>query len=76
MSSSDRDVLVAFYRATGGPQWKNNDGWDTSVDISSWYGVTVRDGRVVKLSLGLTLEANNLRGNSPFHRPMTIRQID
>ena len=61
MSSSDRKALLALYRATGGPQWNNNGGWDTDTDVSTWYGVEVRDGRVVKLKLG----ANNLKGNIP-----------
>ena len=64
MSSSDREVLLAFYRATDGSQWRNNYGWNTDADISSWYGVKVRDGRVVKLDLG----RNNLKGNIPSHR--------
>ena len=64
MSASDREVLLAFYRGTGGPQWKRRAGWNTSADISSWEGVQVRDGRVVKL----ILFNNNLEGNIPFHR--------
>ena len=64
MSASDREVLVALYRGTGGPQWRRRDGWNTSADISSWKVVQVRDGRVV----GLVLPLNNLQGNIPFHR--------
>ena len=64
MSASDREVLLALYRDTGGLRWEYNDGWNTSADISSWYGVQVRDGRVVKL----ILLDNNLQGNIPFHR--------
>lgn len=59
MVLTDRDVLVALYRATRGPQWKRKDGWNTDADISSWYGVTVRDGHVVALELTY----NNLQGN-------------
>lgn len=65
MSLTDREVLLALYRATGGPQWSRNNGWDTLADISSWYGVQVRDGHVV----GLNLSKNNLQGDSPSHRP-------
>lgn len=64
MSSSDRKALLALYRATGGLQWDNNRGWGTDAGISSWYGVEVRDSRVVKLHLGW----NNLQGNAPSHR--------
>lgn len=64
MSYSDREALIALYRATGGSQWDDKSGWNTSSDISSWYGVEVRDGRVVKLDLIL----NNLKGNIHLHR--------
>ena len=60
MVLTDREVLVAFYQATGGDTWRQKDGWITEADISSWYGVTVRDGHVVKLDL----RANNLQGNA------------
>ena len=62
--TSDREALLALHRATGGPQWRNNGGWDTYDDISTWYGVQVRDGRVVRLDLTF----NNLKGNIPSHR--------
>ena len=62
--SSDREVLLALYRTTGGTGWRNNDGWDTDTDISTWDGVEVRDGRVV----GLDLHRNNLEGNVPSYR--------
>ena len=63
MVLTDREVLVAFYQATGGDRWTNNDGWNTETDISSWHGVTVRYGHVVKLDL----EYNNLQGNTASH---------
>ena len=62
--SSDREVLLALYRTNGGPQWRRKTGWDTDADISTWDGVTVRDGRVVELDLGY----NNLKGKVPSHR--------
>ena len=59
MAPTDRDVLVALYNATDGPNWKNKTNWDTNADLSDWYGVEADDqGRVVKLSLS----ANKLRG--------------
>ena len=36
--TSDREALLALHRATGGPQWRNNGGWDTDNDISLWCG--------------------------------------
>ena len=64
MSASDREALVALYRSTDGPQWENNDGWNTKDDISLWKGVEVRGGRVVELDLS----DNNLQGNIPYYR--------
>lgn len=66
MSSSDCEVLHALYQVTDGQKWQNESNWDTGDDISLWYGVTVRGGRVVKLLLGhiwsgsRTHQGNNL----------------
>lgn len=50
--ASDRDVLVAFYNATGGPDWTDRTGWLTDAPLEDWYGVrTDSDGRVTVLSL-------------------------
>ena len=60
--STDRQVLEAFYDATGGPRWRNNRNWKTSEPLSSWYGVvTDANGRVT----GLWLPNNNLSGTIP-----------
>ena len=60
-SSDDRSVLMEFFSATNGPSWRRNDGWGTSENISTWYGVEVDDdGRVVKLDL----QRNNLTGEA------------
>ena len=59
---TDRQVLEAFYDATGGPRWENSTNWKTAVPLSSWYGVvTDEDGRVVGLELG----GNGLKGLLP-----------
>ena len=60
MVLTEREVLVALYRATGGDTWRRKDGWDTDADISLWDGVMVRYGHVVKLDL----HNNNLQGNA------------
>ena len=60
--SSDREALVAFYNATHGPEWDDNEGWLSDEPIGEWYGViTDRNGRVVSLSL----DDNNLTGELP-----------
>ena len=49
---SDRDILVALYNATDGPNWQINDNWLTDAPLGEWYGVRVNaEGRVVRLDL-------------------------
>ena len=60
--TSDRDLLVEVYRATGGPDWYNNNNWLTDAPLRSWHGVnTDSQGRVTELSLG----SNGLAGPIP-----------
>ena len=59
---SERDILVTFYHATGGPGWTNNDNWLSDTPLDTWKGVELDDdGRVSRLLLGL----NNLVGSIP-----------
>ncbi len=58
--------LSAFYVATNGDNWTNNTGWDiamvpTDEELSRWYGVGTRQGRVIWLDLS----ENNLTGTLP-----------
>ena len=49
---SDREVLVALYDVTGGPDWTHNENWRTDAPLGEWYGVdTDNSGRVVRLDL-------------------------
>ena len=58
----DREVLVALYNATDGPNWKNRDNWLSDKSIDQWRGVTTdEDGRVTVLILNL----NYLTGEIP-----------
>ena len=60
--SPDRDVLMAFYRSTGGPLWINNSNWLSETNIGEWFGVdTDINGRVSAIRLG----RNNLTGSIP-----------
>ena len=60
---SDRDILVIFYEATGGPNWTNNENWLSSKPIGEWYGVTTdENGRVIELARTF---ANNMTGEIP-----------
>jgi len=57
-----RDGLVALYRVTDGPNWRNKENWLTDKPIGSWYGVdTDAQGRVTEL----ILHDNGLRGPIP-----------
>ena len=52
-SATDRAALAAFYHATDGPNWKNDNNWLTAAPVGLWYGITADDnGRVTELALG------------------------
>ena len=62
LESPDRDVLVAFYKATNGSNWWDNNGWLSEEPLNDWRGVRTNEwGRVVELFLA----SNNLRGRIP-----------
>ena len=51
-TTSDRDILIALYEATDGPNWLNSDNWLTDAPLGQWYGVdTDASGRVTTLRL-------------------------
>ena len=61
-ASTDRDALVALYKATDGDSWINNENWLNDKPVSEWYGVTLDvEGRVSEL----VLYENQLRGHIP-----------
>ena len=58
----DRDVLVAFYNSTGGPDWWGSRNWLSDRSINTWEGVaTDAEGYVTEISLW----ENNLNGPIP-----------
>ena len=60
--AGDRETLVAFYDATGGPDWTDGTNWTSDEPLHAWHGVrTDAAGRVAKLSL----PENNLAGTLP-----------
>ena len=60
--TTERDVLIALYNATGGSYWKNSTNWLSEEPLNTWYGVSTNDnGRVVSLNLS----QNNLAGELP-----------
>lgn len=73
--ASDRDVLIAFYKATGGENWTHNDNWCSDRPLSEWYGVTtamIEPGtkaaeaveRVTELNMSGDYDGSNKRGNN------------
>ena len=60
--TTDRDALAAFYQATDGDNWTNNENWLSDAPLNSWYGVTTDESdRVIALDLG----GNRLSGTIP-----------
>ena len=61
-TETDREALVAFYNATDGPNWVNNENWLSDAPIGEWNGVTTDgSGRVIELSFF----GNQLSGEIP-----------
>ena len=59
---SEREILVAFYEATGGRDWHDNENWLTDAPLAQWHGVGVdHQDQVVRMSLGY----NGLTGTIP-----------
>ncbi len=57
---SEKDALIAFYNATGGPNWTNT--WDLNSSPGSWHGLSFNtSGRVTTIDL----RDNNLTGHLP-----------
>ncbi len=54
----DSLALVALYHSTNGDNWYDNTNWLSEKPVSEWFGISVKDGRVKKLSLS----SNNLGG--------------
>lgn len=61
ISQSECDALIDLYKATGGPKWSSQNGWNTATDPCTWGGVRCRDGHVTDLSRS----GRNLTGSLP-----------
>jgi len=69
-AATDKEALIALYRATGGDSWTYNSNWLSNVPLNTWYGVTTdEDGRVTKLELGY----NGLSGTIPSELGMLVQ---
>lgn len=67
----EREALMEFYHATGGDNWKYNDGWGSDLPVSQWYGIETNSSSVPGSRLsqshvtGILLANNNLSGSFP-----------
>lgn len=59
---SERDALIALYKATNGDQWKNNTNWCSDKPLNEWYGIRINANNNVR---ALELSQNNLTGRIP-----------
>lgn len=57
ISTKERQALVDLNKSTNGENW--NTKWDLNQPVESWYGVIIKENKVV----GLDLAANNLEGS-------------
>src|SRR6056297_3230784 len=60
VNESDSLALVALYNSTNGDIWRNKENWLVG-PVSTWDGITVTDGRVTGIDLGM----NNMIGQLP-----------
>lgn len=60
VDEEDSLALVALYNSTNGDIWKNKENWLNGA-VSTWDGITVTDGRVTGIDLGM----NNMIGQLP-----------
>ena len=61
-AETDREALVALYKATNYENWFESDNWLSDAPIGEWYGVVTNDdGRVT----ALVLNFNGLSGEIP-----------
>ena len=56
--NADSLALVELYDATDGSNW--NVPWNLDDNVSTWYGVTINDGRVTELDLSNNFLAETL----------------
>ena len=48
--TADRDVLVALYNKTGGPEWTRQQNWLSEASLNTWYGIlTDPEGYVTEI---------------------------
>ncbi|CAN0357944.1 unnamed protein product [Ectocarpus sp. 12 AP-2014] len=71
-AKADREVLLQFFRLTGGESWTHQEGWAKHADdLDGWYGVTTNaEGRVVKLELRRERGRFGINSPVPYRRSL------
>ena len=59
---AQREALIAFYKATGGDQWRNNTNWCSDKPLFEWYGLSCDGDYLRKFVSQISLRENNLTG--------------
>ena len=59
VSPKEKEALVKLYQATNGSQWTHS--WDLNAPVNSWFGVVLKNDKVVSLDLS----NNHLVGELP-----------
>jgi len=59
ISSTEKNALIKFNKATKGSQWTNK--WDLKASPTTWYGVEIQNDKVISIKL----VNNNLNGELP-----------
>lgn len=57
----EKEILMEFYYATNGDEWKHNDNWGSDEPFHKWYGISSYRNRIDYIGL----PNNNLSGNIP-----------
>lgn len=68
---SDRELLIEFYKATGGDNWTNNENWCSDKPIEEWYGIGLRGKNVGVINL----DNNNLTGTADLRKFKNLMSV-
>ena len=67
---TERDILIAFYKATGGDNWRYNTNWCSDAPLEDWYGISVESNGAeaeYRHVISIKLDQNNLVGNADLN---------
>jgi Leucine-rich repeat (LRR) protein len=77
---NERDILVQFYKATGGDDWVYKEDWNTILHVCTWYGIICNgDFSVTEIQLentGLMNENGDVDILELLSRMKNLRKID